>query len=243
MKRILIAAVALAALALGATVAARAETPKPVVELFTSQGCSSCPPADAILAKLVAEGDVIALSQHVDYWNYIGWEDPFSHAGATERQRQYRTHLGTSYVYTPQMVFDGVTEAVGSDRGMVETRIAHARLDKKIPLSVERDGAKAVVRIPAGAEMAKGATVWQVDYDTAHTTPVRRGENSGATLVNAHVVRKMDRIGSYDGDAMAIPVDLAKLRAEGRGGCAILVQEPQAGRIYGAIEVDVSPGS
>jgi hypothetical protein len=242
MKRTLIPVLALAALA-AAAAPALAETPKPVVELFTSQGCSSCPPADAILAKLVEEGDVIALSQHVDYWNYIGWADPFSDAGATERQREYRAQLGTPYVYTPQMVFDGITEAVGSDRRAVEGRIAHARLDKKISLTVEREASKAVVRIPAGAEMAKGATVWQVDYDAAHTTRVRRGENSGATLTNAHVVRLMRRLGSYDGEAMTIPLDLAKLRKAGRGGCAILVQGPRAGRIFGAVAVEVGPGS
>ncbi len=242
LRRGLVAAIALAGLVAGGT-PAWAQASKPVVELFTSQGCSSCPPADAILAELAKEGDVIALSQHVDYWNYIGWEDPFSHAGATERQRAYRVQFGTPYVYTPQMVFDGMTEAVGSDRDVVERRIARARLDKKMPITVERSGEKAVVHIPAGAEMAKGATIWQVDYDTAHTTRVRRGENSGETLTNAHVVREMRRIGSYDGDAMTLTLDLSKLREEGRGGCALLVQGPEAGRIYGAVALDLAPGS
>ncbi len=243
MKQALALALALAGLVAVAGAPARAETAKPVVELFTSQGCSSCPPADAILAELAKRGDVIALSEHVDYWNYIGWEDPFSHAGATNRQKLYRAQLGTPYVYTPQMVFDGRTEGVGSDRDVVERHIALARQDRKMALAVARDGDTATVRVPAGAEMAKGATIWQIDYDAAHTTRVRRGENSGATLTNVHVVRSMRNVGEYDGTAITVTLDLAKLRAAGRGGCAILVQAPQAGRIFGDVAVEIGPGS
>jgi hypothetical protein len=241
MRRVLTALAIAAALA---GPAAAAEV-KPVVELFTSQGCSSCPPADALLVKLAARGDVIALSEHVDYWNYIGWTDPFSDAGGTDRQKTYRAALGGKYVYTPQMVIDGAAEAVGSDKGKVESRIAAAVSRPHIMLDIAHGagGEGRVVRIPAGQDVAKGATVWQFDIDARHETHIARGENKGVTLTNANVVRRMAKRASYTGAALDIPIDIAKLRAEGRSGCVIVVQSAEGGRIFGALLVDLVSGS
>jgi hypothetical protein len=216
---------------------------KPVVELFTSQGCSSCPPADAYLVKLAERGDVIALSMHVDYWNYIGWADPFSDAGATERQHAYRAVLGGKYVYTPQMVIDGQAEAVGSQRSAVEKMISAARSRRHIALEVARTGGAHTVRIAGGQDLAKGATVWQFDIDARHSTHIARGENKGVALVNANVVRRIAKRGTYTGEALDLAVDAAKLRADGRSGCAIVVQSADGGRIFGAVLVQVAAGS
>ena len=239
MRRVLPALAIIAALA---SPAAAADV-KPVVELFTSQGCSSCPPADAYLVKLALRGDVIVLSQHVDYWNYIGWTDPFSNAGGTERQKSYRASLGTQYVYTPQMVIDGAAEAVGSDKDKVEARIAAARARPHIALNVARAGEGRMVRIAAGQDLAKGATVWQFDIDARHETRIARGENKGVTLINANVVRKAEKRGTYTGAALDIPIDMARLRAEGRSACVLVVQVADNGRIFGALLVEVASGS
>jgi hypothetical protein len=235
----------LTALAIVVAVAgpAAAADVKPVVELFTSQGCSSCPPADAFLVKLAARGDVIALSEHVDYWNYIGWTDPFSDAGGTERQKAYRSALGTKFVYTPQIVIDGAAETVGSDKDNVEKRIAAARARPHVALDVARVGDGRVVRIAAGQEIAKGATVWQFDIDSRHETHIARGENKGVTMVNANVVRKIEKRASYTGAALEIPIDAAKLRAHGRSACAIIVQAADGGRIFGAVLIEVASGT
>jgi len=244
MGRAFAAIVLLAGLVVALGVApSSANDAKPVVELFTSQGCASCPPADALLVELAARGDVIALSEHVDYWNYIGWTDPFSDAGGTERQRAYRRALGLPYVYTPQMVIDGAAEAVGSERSSVEARIAAARAAPHIAIETIRDGDATRVRIPAGQDVAKGAIVWMIDYDRRHTTEIARGENSGVTLVNANVVRKMRKAATYDGAALEFKVDPAKLRDAGRSGCTILVQAADGGRIFGAIAIDADQGS
>jgi len=108
---------------LGALPARAAEAPLVVVELFTSQGCSSCPPADSYLGELARRPDVLALAFHVDYWNYIGWTDPFASKLASQRQREYAKHLNLRYVYTPQMVVNGASEGVGSERGVISMLI------------------------------------------------------------------------------------------------------------------------
>jgi hypothetical protein len=239
-----IAAAAVAAISVAALpVASLAADPKPVVELFTSQGCSSCPPADALLVELAQRGQVIALSMHVDYWNYIGWADPYSDAGASERQRAYKHVLRKPYVYTPQMVIDGQAEAVGSERAAVAKRIAQARALPHITLAVERKNGAVQVRIPAGQTPAAGADVWVIDYDSRHVTRIERGENSGVTLTNANVVRRMTRVATYKGDALDIPIDLAKMREARRGGCVVLVQAADGGKIYGAVAVTLDPSS
>lgn len=218
---------------------ARSESPV-VVELFTSQGCSSCPPADAFLGELAGQPGVIALSMHVDYWDYIGWKDPFADPKMTERQRDYARALSSRYVYTPQMVIDGRYDVVGSHKDDVRSRIADAAATPKpLQLRVLPDGGGAVA-IPAGEVPEGGATIWLAVYDDAHETEILRGENRGKTLRYSHVVRELEQIGTWDGTAMEIPLDLPAAVQRGRDGCAIIVQAGRGGPVLGAVAMDLS---
>ncbi|MGH6948310.1 MAG: DUF1223 domain-containing protein [Kiloniellales bacterium] len=222
--------------------AASAESPV-VVELYTSQGCSSCPPADALLTDLADESGVLALSFHVDYWDYIGWRDPFGSPMNTQRQRGYAQTLRLDFVYTPQMVVDGRYDVVGSRVSAVRGAIEKAGKQGK-PLTLEfvsGDGGKVVV--PAGAAPAEGAAIWRVTYDKSHATEVLRGENSGRELVNVNVVRAFERLGTWTGERLELPLMLAEAHARGRGGCAIIVQEGRQGPVLGAIDLSLPMAS
>ncbi|MBK1670882.1 hypothetical protein CKO28_22975 [Rhodovibrio sodomensis] len=222
---------ALAVLLLPLARAAQADDARPVVvELFTSQGCSSCPPADRLLGEIKDRPGVIALSLHVDYWDYIGWEDPYGKARHTGRQQAYKRQLELDYVYTPQIVVDGRLQVIGSRRSAVLDRIDRAR--GRPPIVRPRlDGGTAV--IPA-AEVAAGARVWLVTFDARHATQVGDGENAGDRLVNHNVVRSWRDLGAYTGARREIPLDVAEARAAGRSGCALLVQREGTGEILGA---------
>jgi hypothetical protein len=206
-----------------------------VVELFTSQGCNSCPPADEFLGDLAARDDVIALSLHVDYWDYIGWSDPYAQAAFTERQITYKHALRNRFVYTPQMVIDGRLEAVGSRQGEVLRAIEQAKQQpKSAPVSLQPDR----VEIGVGQAPPGGAGVWLAIYDDNVETAVARGENAGRKLKNYHVVREWLRIGTWQGEKMVIPLDMDESLTAGREGCAILVQEQPGGPILGAAGLD-----
>src|SRR5882757_9487139 len=129
-----------------------------VVELFTSEGCSSCPPADALLAGLASRPEVLALSFHVDYWDRLGWKDPFSSPEATQRQHRYAELLGTSTVYTPQIIVDGKWQAVGSDRSEVERALDAARRNgDEVPIALVVDHGRAQIMLGSGGEGVSGA--------------------------------------------------------------------------------------
>lgn len=210
-----------------------------VVELFTSQGCSSCPPADELLGELAGESGILALSFHVDYWDYIGWEDPFADAQYTQRQRDYVDQLGLRYVYTPQMVIEGRYDAVGSNRSDVTRAIAQAA--ETVPLVTvtleAAEGGRAMVS--SGQAPAEGATVWLITFDDGHDTQIARGENRGRSLRNTNVVRELTPLGTWDGQAKSFPLDFAKAKAAGRGGCAVIVQQGRGGPILGAAVHDL----
>jgi hypothetical protein len=217
--------------------AARAGEDAPVVvELFTSQGCNTCPPADAYLGELAQRRDVVALSLHVDYWDYIGWKDTYAMGIATERQRAYASSFGKGFVYTPQIVVDGAAEAVGSHRSTVSDEIDAARkVPGRFPVQIVYKGDdRVIVTLPAAPNDGKEATVWLVLYDRSHTTDIKRGENSGKKLTYYNVVREFRRIGTWSGKAATIPV---KVEDDGRDECAVLVQYEGTGRIVGAGKV------
>ena len=209
-----------------------------VVELFTSQGCSSCPPADAQLRELSKEPGIVALSLHVNYWDYIGWKDPFASATTTERQHLYANSLKQRFVYTPEMVIDGYTDVNGASSSAVESAISKARSRDRLRLKVAAsvDGDELKVSIPA-ADGAKKASVWLFEIDREHTTEVARGENGGRTLVNANVVRSMKKIGEWDGQAVELTADLDD--AKDRDACAIVIQEAATGPVLGATLVSI----
>lgn len=203
-----------------------------VVELFTSQGCSSCPPADALLTELSRRDGVLALSFHVNYWDYIGWRDPFASVAATERQRGYTRPFGLSYVYTPQMVIQGRRQMTGSDRrGVLEGIAQEAALPRmKVEIAGDASGATAVLPARDGAE---ASTLWAVAFDYAHATRIERGENGGRTLTYSNVVRDILRIGPWRGEATRVPLPMSELTA-GRDAVALLVQADTSGAILGA---------
>lgn len=206
---------------------ARADGPV-LVELFTSQGCNSCPPADAYLGDLAKRRDVIALAFHVDYWDAIGWKDPFGDAAWTARQRLYSKTLGTSQIYTPQMVVDGGNHAVGSDRRDVERLIGAAAKRERPTLEVRRspEGLDLTVRGSGDGEL------WIVGYDPRHDTKVARGENAGRTLAEFNVVRGLVRVDAWKGGALTRSVATADL-PPGAAYVAVL-QAPGPGRVIAA---------
>lgn len=223
------------ALLLALTPALAAERAPVVVELFTSEGCSSCPPADAYLGELAKRPGVIALSFHVDYWNRLGWTDPFSSAAATARQKGYAESLKQSYVYTPEMVVDGRIHEAGSRREKMETLIDAARANVSFPVALTRKphGAVEAVLPPAGGATTD-ATVWLILYDRSQTVAVKNGENSGRTITHANVVREIRRISAWNGQAarLVLPLDAAALRE--RSGAAVIVQSGSYGTVLGA---------
>ncbi|MFO1060787.1 MAG: DUF1223 domain-containing protein [Dongiaceae bacterium] len=219
--------------------------PRPVVvELFTSQGCSSCPPADALLGELARRKDLVALSFHVDYWDYIGWRDPYASPATTERQRDYARSLGLRMVYTPQMVVGGRADAAGSDRAAVARLIDEAARQPQIEVGFSKDeSGRFYVELPAQPRFDGMATVWLAVFDHEHETPVARGENAGATLDSYNVVREWRRLGSWSGGAQEIPMPMAPDAAAKHDGCAVIVQRGEAGAVLGAAILPMRDGS
>lgn len=210
------------------------------VELFTSQSCYSCPPAEAFLNDLAGMGEVVALEFHVDYWDQIvyggagQWKDVFSKAVWTERQRAYARLISRSgRVYTPQMVVGGRAEMVGSRRGEVLDAIDAARRAERPGVDVAvRGNASGGLTVSVSGEAAGPARVWLVRFQRRHETQVLGGENNGKTLVNAHAVLDMEPVGDWAGEAAEFAIPDPAL-AEGEG-CAVLVQAETAQPILGA---------
>jgi hypothetical protein len=232
---------------LGATMPASAGSPV-VVELFTSQGCSSCPPADEYLGELTQRADIIPLAFHVDYWNYIGWTDPFASKQMTHRQKAYSRALGQRYIYTPEIVVNGATQEVGSNRRGVEALIEAARQEKQTgpAISLTRED-KGKIRLHIGAAAPRAAkqiaTVWLVKFDREHRTTVVVGENEGRTLTDYNAVRTLHQLGSWTGEALDIVYDANEPDEPGNGGCAVLVQRDGVGPIIAAAMLKFAPGS
>jgi hypothetical protein len=207
-----------------------------VVELFTSQGCSSCPPADALLAGLASRPEVLALSFHVDYWDRLGWKDPFSSPEATRRQRRYTELLGLATVYTPQIIVDGKWQAVGSDRGEVERALDAARHDgNEVPVALVVDHGHAQIKISSGGEGVSGA-VLLIGFDRRHVTAVARGENGGRTLAYVDVVRSVEEVAKFTGHPSAIEVPIHSPSDR----VAAIVQA-EDGRVLGVAVRDADP--
>lgn len=207
-----------------------------VVELFTSQGCNSCPPADAILRTLTDREDVVALGFHVNYWDRLGWPDPFATRAGTERQYGYAPLLGRSNVYTPQMVVDGRFDVVGSYRERVDDaiRAATADADRRIGVALEWKGeGRIAYALPEGVG---GAEVLLVRYAHRLEQHITRGENAGRRLAYGNVVRAMRRLARWDGAAMAGVEEIAVPAGE-PGGVALLVQDRASGRMLGAAKL------
>jgi hypothetical protein len=203
-----------------------------VIELYTSQGCSSCPPADALLHDLAARDDVIALALHVDYWDYLGWKDDFGRPENTARQHGYARAFRAATVYTPQMIFNGQDDAVGSRAMQVMDLLqAHQRRGNPVDVSLTRQGERVIINAEADA---RGDYIVQlVRYMPEQTVDVRRGENAGKVLSYANIVTSWDAISRWDGRA-PLALDAA---APGSAPIVVIVQQNGHGSIVGAAEL------
>jgi len=208
--------------------------PPAILELFTSQGCSSCPPADALLGELARRPDVIALAWHVDYWNYLGWRDPHASKDWTERQRAYARLLHDE-VYTPALVVNGAAMVVGSDRRAVQAAMTSAA-SLPLRLSVRRAANRLTIDL-SGSDMGGGAAPAElllVGYDAETTTRVGAGENGGRMLREYRVVRSARRL-----DPVSATVTLETIALD--QGVVVLAQD-KSGRVVGAAETRPAPG-
>lgn len=219
-----------------------------LVELFTSEGCSSCPPADALLERLdrprsVSGAELIVLSEHVDYWNSIGWKDPYSSHEYSERQSAYAAQFGLASIYTPQMVVDGHFEFVGSDERRASQVIKEAAKASKARVLislVSSDHKTTIAHIEAGplpsTTGAQSADVFLAIADNSDESRVSGGENAGRTLQHVAVLRRLTRVGTVDGSSgfsRDVNFDL-KSKKHDDLRIVVIVQEPAAGRVLGA---------
>jgi len=214
-----------------------------VVELFTSQGCPACPRADKLLGELAVRDDILALSLHVDYWDYYGWADPFASDVFSHRQQRYLDKRGLPYVYTPQIVVDGKRHASGNKPHEVMSSIESAQQDVqgRVGLHLKRlsDTQVRIQISDVDARYRGEAGIIIVRYDDRHVTEVTRGENRGKTITNHHVVRLMRPVALWNGEAVDVVIALQELEGANPAYCAIFVQERGQGRILGASSVDM----
>lgn len=203
-----------------------------VVELFTSQGCSSCPTADALLGELAEQPHILALSEHVDYWDYLGWKDPFASPAHTQRQRNYALALSVRYVYTPQMIVQGTTQVAGNDKAAVMRAIAMAP-PAVVPITLDWQAPDRLSIALTGSVKATPATLWLATFDKTQLTPIGTGENEGKKLHNYNVVRSLRPIGKWAGEPVALIATVAAQHWD-EGTCAAILQADDAGAILGA---------
>jgi hypothetical protein len=211
-----------------------------VIELFTSHGCYSCPPADALLGELInSDRGIIGLEFHVDYWDELTyghagkWRDPFSSPGHTERQRKYHAQRlsGQRGVYTPQAVINGRFVMVGTNRNAIESSLNAAVRSRGVEISLRSNTDHGfTVTLDGGANQS--AAVWLIIFDRKRVTHVLAGENHGKTLTNHNIVRKMRHIGDWHGQSTAISID--NIAIADNQGCVILLQSKDQGPILGA---------
>lgn len=207
-----------------------------VVELYTSQGCSSCPPADALLHELAARQDVLPLALHVDYWDYIGWKDKFADPSHTKRQKGYAHAGGRRMIYTPQMIIMGQDDVVGADALAVDNAIArHRKTPRPVSLSVSRAGGDLVIRLEPRVQMDSGPFLVQlVRFTPQRKVSITRGELAGKSFTYANVVEDWQVAANWDG-AGSLEISVP---APGRNPAAVLVQAAPFGKIIAAARAD-----
>lgn len=205
-----------------------------VVELYTSQGCSSCPPADALLTKLAERDDVLALALHVDYWDYIGWADIFADPSYTVRQRSYAQALGNRMIYTPQMIIGGAAHVVGSKVNDVIDQIDTERaFSSPITLMLSRNGGRISISASSTEGRAKPMVVQLVRFEPLEKTSITRGENAGRTIGYTNIVTSWDQVKNWDGSK---PLNIS-VKAAGTEQVAVIIQSAGFGRILAAAQL------
>jgi hypothetical protein len=213
-----------------ATLPAHADPRPIVVELFTSQGCSSCPPADALLAELARRPDVLALGFHISYWDRLGWKDPLSSEASTDRQKAYARRFNDGQVYTPEIVIDGTSDAIGSNRGAVTAALSAARPAAVAPVAFAENRRSVAIGSGAG-----NGEVLLVRFQRQRTTEIPAGENAGRTAEDTNGVREIIRLGNWDGSAREFPIK----PPDAGQGVAVLVQAPDGAMLGAATATSV----
>ncbi len=213
--------------------------PKTVLELFTSQGCDTCPPADQVLASYAERPDIVAITLPVDIWDYLGWKDTLASDKNSERQKAYAKARGDNAIYTPQVIVNGMVGVNGSDPGSIDKAIL--RTDEElqnqhVPIRFWHERNSIVIEAgdaPPGLEN-KEATIWFAVVQKKADVPVRRGENKGKTLTYTNIVREMIPVGTWNGKAMELRLARTAIMRPETQACIVLLQEGKAGPILGA---------
>lgn len=237
---LVVCAGALPASAQEVTVDRQSDQPvKAVVELFTSQGCSSCPPADKVLKTLAEDPSIIALSLPVDYWNYLGWKDTFASPRNTERQRNYARARGDGQIYTPQAVVNGMIPVNGSSKDAIEQAIDETSKTagpRQVPVRFwqERNTMNFALGADASGHAPREATIWLGVVQMSGSVPIKAGENAGQTLTYTNVVHELIPVGIWKGQPMQVQLPRAAMMQADVQKVVVLVQEGRSGPIIGA---------
>jgi hypothetical protein len=225
--------------------AAQAGEPRAVLELFTSQGCSSCPPADRLVGQFANDPSVVALSVPIDYWDYLGWRDTLANPAHSARQRAYARARGDGQVYTPQIVVNGSADALGSDQAAIERAIAQT--DRKsgvmsLPVVLALNNGTLNVSVSGADKAPAGVEVWLCPLAKAVPVAIGRGENRGRTVTYHNVVRNWLKLGTLSATQSNWNVPIAQIKAEGIDAAVVMVQEgshDKPGIILGAALTDI----
>lgn len=215
--------------------AAAQSQPVVVVELFTSQGCSSCPPADAFMSRLAADPRVIALALHVDYWDYIGWEDAFGQEAFTSRQKAYAKNIGSRTIYTPQFIIGGQERVEGNQPEAVEALVAtHSEAIPPVSLDLRREGGTVTIDAKAEPPLTAPVRIQLVRYRPSETVMIERGENAGMTVDYANIVTSWQDVGEWGGQE---PLHISA-PAEGEDPLVVILQSQGPANVIAAARVD-----
>jgi hypothetical protein len=208
---------------------ARAGEPRALLELFTSQGCSSCPAADRLMGQLAKDPALVALSVPVDYWDYLGWRDTLANPAHSARQRAYARVRGDGQVYTPQIVVNGALDALGSDQTAVEQAIAETTKESgvmSVPITLSVNGSALSVKVPSAETSEQAAAeVWLCPLAKTVAVAIARGENRGRTITYHNVVRNWVKLGNWKGAEATWDVPLPQIKAAGIDAAAVMLQE------------------
>ncbi|MEL7429214.1 MAG: DUF1223 domain-containing protein [Pseudomonadota bacterium] len=224
--------------------AAKITTPKAVLELFTSQGCSSCPPADRLVEKFAQKGEILAISTHVDYWDYLGWKDSFATSANTQRQYAYARSLRESQVYTPQAVINGRAHVIGSKEEKIKQtvdRLSAASQGLIVPINITVDENRLNINVENHAA-ASDATLYIFSLSQMETVGIEKGENAGRKIVYHNVLKEIQPVGMLKAGGLSMDFPISELKKNGADCYAIVLQQNDAdgnpSAIIGAVFVE-----
>jgi hypothetical protein len=238
--RVVAYSIVLAALTAATVAASERKAPRAVIELFTSQGCSSCPAADRLLGELARDPALVAMSLPIDYWDYLGWKDTLANPRHSARQRAYAKARGDREVYTPQIVVNGLRHALGSDKGAIDRAIEQTLPNAKtlsVPVTLTKSGNRFLINMTAAGNGVTSAEVWLCALAKSIPVTIARGENRGRTITYHNVVRRWYKVGDWNGDAHSWSVPTSDFATDNSDSVAVLVQttsEQGPGKMLGA---------